>query len=257
MPSEYKHHLGSIHAYLEQLLKTATKGNVTVEYALHVSRMRLACKVCDMQLTTREPEGTELDYAVQEFVKIHAHVGGHKDAPVGHVVGQGGKCWCGEIHADYVKPVTLDFKPAGGFHPLPSNAKAILADIKSGSAMIDEKYKNAQTIQNQMEAYEKELAEKMSDVALANKIKILQMGDKEKAAELQKIAQAVIDKQMASSGNVEQSKSELIALQNILLIKQMQQKKQQLLGQISGQHAPPPPPPKAKLLKIATGRKFR
>lgn len=243
MPSEYKNHIGSIHAYLEQLLKTATKGNVTVEYALHVSRMRLACKVCDMQLTTREPEGTELDYSVQEFIKIHAHVGGHKDvkSPEG------------------IPPtaVTLDFKPVGGFHPLPSNAKAILANIKSGSAMIDEKYKNAQTIQNQMEAYEKELAEKMSDVALANKIKILQMGDKAKAEELQKIAQALLDKQASSPGEVEQSKSELIALQNILLIQKMKAQKQQLLGQISGQHAPPPPPPKAKLLKIATGRKFR
>jgi hypothetical protein len=106
-----------------------------------------------------------------------------------------------------------------------------------------------------MAAYESELAEKMSDAKLANKIKILQMGDKEKAEELQKIAQAMLDKQLQTQARL--SNRNQITLQNILLIKKMQAQKQQLLGQISGQHAPPPPPPKAKLLRISTGRKFR
>jgi hypothetical protein len=40
--------------------------------------MRLTCKVCQEQLIVPEPEGTEVSYGVQEFVKIHAHVGGHE-----------------------------------------------------------------------------------------------------------------------------------------------------------------------------------
>src|SRR5713226_1273145 len=76
----------AFHPYFDQLLKTATKGNVVAVYAIHQSRMRLECSVCESQLTVSEPEGTELDYGVQEFIKIHAHVGGHKDKP---------KCTCG------------------------------------------------------------------------------------------------------------------------------------------------------------------
>lgn len=215
---------GAEQSYIRQLLKTATKGNVTVEYALHVDRMKLMCSVCDSQLTTAEPEGTNLDYGIQEFIKIHAHVGGHKDKPI----------YDPEATAT---PVTLDFKKV------------------TSKGMIDEKYAMAQKIESQMQAYEKELAEKMSDVALANKIKILQMGDGPKAEAMAKLAQKAM-LQKVNSGDVEQSKAELIALQNIVLIQQMKAQKQQLLGQISGQHAQPIPK-KAKLLKIATGRKFR
>jgi hypothetical protein len=67
----------SLHPYLEQLLKTATKGNVEVEYSVYENRMRLRCKVCFLSLTAPEmTTSNELDYGVQEFIKLHAHVGG-------------------------------------------------------------------------------------------------------------------------------------------------------------------------------------
>jgi hypothetical protein len=66
--------------YLDQWLKTSTKGNVVYEYSFNVDRLRFCCLVCDMTLTTLgsavKNDGTT-DYAVQEFIKIHSHVGGH------------------------------------------------------------------------------------------------------------------------------------------------------------------------------------
>ena len=248
---------GPIHAYLEQYVKTATKGKVEVEWALHVSRMRLVCNECCMTLTCSEPTGTTVDYGVQEFVKLHAHTGGHKDTPTGYDVAAGG--W---VNA---KAVTADFKPvAGGFGfvPLPPSANAVLSNIKAGS-MIDESYAKAEQIKGQMAAYDKELAEKMTDESLAKKIAILQNADyskelekgiaelKEKgllSGETQGIAQAAIIAQ----------KEELQALQNVLTMKNLAKKKAQILGELSGVHNDPPPVVKKdKPLKIATGRKFK
>ena len=116
---EFTKHIGSIHAYLEQLLKTATGGNVTVAYALHVARMQLSCRICGMTLTAPEPEGSsDLDYGVQEFIKLHAHAGGHGDKPSQYLVWKGGKS----------VPLTCDFKP-------------------TGVGMIDEKFKNVLRLQ--------------------------------------------------------------------------------------------------------------
>lgn len=87
----------NVNLYLDQLLQTATKGNVTAVYALYVNRMQLSCKVCNSQLTAPEPVAPhELDYGVQEFIKIHAHLGGHK-----------------AMKAVVIAPtaVTFDFKP--------------------------------------------------------------------------------------------------------------------------------------------------
>lgn len=83
--------------YIEQWLKTATKGNVTVEYSLNVARMRLHCNKCDITLTVREPEDECYDYSTQEFVKIHAHTGGHNNPPI-------------KVALQPV-PLTADFKP--------------------------------------------------------------------------------------------------------------------------------------------------
>lgn len=163
-------------------------------------------------------------------------------------------------HTHFSPPKTNPVGRRGPITPLPPNANAILKNIQAGSAagQIDEKYANAQKIHAQMAQYDKELAEKMSDVALANKIKILQMADSEKAAALTKIAQENLIKKaaMAAPEDVENAKAEVQALENILLIKQMMQKKAQLQGALSGMH-PAPVKRKDKPLKIATGRKFR
>lgn len=104
--------------YIDQLLLTATKENVIAEHALYTDRMCLFCKVCKAQLTVPEPDGDSLDYGVQEFIKIHSHVGGHKAKPICTCGGPktGPEGTFGQAHHDwcpayvYVKPVTLDFK---------------------------------------------------------------------------------------------------------------------------------------------------
>ncbi len=278
MDDEFKKHYGSVHAYLEQYIKTATKGNVEVTYALHVSRLRLNCKVCQEQLTAPDLVETEVSYSIQEFVKIHAHTGGHKDAPVGHVVGQGGECWCGEKHADYVKPVTFDFKPVTtgdfnpvtggfGFQSLPLTAKSVLQGIHAASAIsggdvIDLKASMAAKIEGQIKTFDKEFADKMSDANLAAKIAALQQTDY--SGELAKGLADLKAKGLLSPGatNVAQekiadSKAELQALQNILTLKAMEKKKQQLLGALSGEHPVKIAVKKEKPLRISTGRKFR
>jgi hypothetical protein len=125
---EFKHHYTSVHAYLEQFVKIATKGKVRIEYALHVQRMRLECTVCGMTLTAAEPEGTTVDYGVQEFVKLHAHTGGHKDMATDPTQWPVGKA----MTADF-KPVTGGF----GYVPLPPSANVLLKNIQMpGEAVV-------------------------------------------------------------------------------------------------------------------------
>ena len=72
--------LGGIDAYMEQWLKTATKGNVRFTMAFLTNRMHLHCDVCNVGLTCEKPvDANTIDYAVQEYVKLHAHTGGHGD----------------------------------------------------------------------------------------------------------------------------------------------------------------------------------
>jgi len=72
--------LGGIDAYMEQWLKTATKGNVRFTMAFLTNRMHLHCDVCNIGLTYEKPiDANTIDYAVQEYVKLHAHTGGHGD----------------------------------------------------------------------------------------------------------------------------------------------------------------------------------
>ena len=231
---EFTKHIGSIHAYLEQLLKTATGGNVTVAYALHVARMQLSCRICGMTLTAPEPEGSsDLDYGVQKFIKLHAHAGGHGDKPSQDLVWKGGK------YGEYV-PLTCDFKPVGWDslptkHPLPIE----------GAGMIDEKFKNVQVIENRMKQYDIELAMKMDDEALAHKIALLQVSVQSQGVPTQ-VANTV--DLPVQNIDIEKQKMELQALKNVFLVKQLQ-------AVLSGQHAVPPK--RASRLKIATGRKFK
>ena len=65
----------TISAYVDQYVKTATDGNVQVTYAQLVDRMQLACTVCQQTLTCPlPPSDAEMDWAMQEFVKLHRHV---------------------------------------------------------------------------------------------------------------------------------------------------------------------------------------
>lgn len=271
----FKSHYGSVHAYLEQYVKTATKGKVKVEYALHVCRVRLVCTECQMTLTASEPTGTELDYGIQEFVKLHAHTGGrclHR-----WVRSNGGyECEKCKKVSPPVEPkaVTADFKPVnhsivGGLHPvtggfgfvpLSTNANAVLSanatsTNQAESDMIDLKPGMASLIADKMAEYSKQSAA-MTDEALAKKI--LKLQNKDYNVELQKATED-LKTQNVTLEEINASKVELQALQNILALKNIQKKKQQLLGELATVEPAPPAPPvkREKPLKIATGRKFR
>jgi transcription elongation factor Elf1 len=81
--------------YITQWIQTATGGNVICRKAVLQDRLMFTCAICGQSLTTTtsavKTDGTvdyEGDiqgvgtYGLQEFVKIHAHKGGHKDATI-------------------------------------------------------------------------------------------------------------------------------------------------------------------------------
>ena len=65
--------------YIDQFLKTATSGYVVAEYALVEDRVRLCCLKCDQTLTCSYFKSPgELEWSVQEFIKLHVHRPGEK-----------------------------------------------------------------------------------------------------------------------------------------------------------------------------------
>ena len=68
--------------YITQWLDTATNGRVSCVKSSLVNRLHFVCRTCYYSLTTNtdavKNDGT-VDYGLQEFVKIHAHTGGHND----------------------------------------------------------------------------------------------------------------------------------------------------------------------------------
>jgi hypothetical protein len=89
----------SVDAYVEQWLKIATKGNVVSHRALYQDRIQFKCLTCEQTLTVTtdaiQMDGT-VAYCLQQFINIHAHVGGHEPKP-----------WDGS--GDSI-PMTVDFK---------------------------------------------------------------------------------------------------------------------------------------------------
>ena len=76
----------TVSEYMTAWLKAATKGNV-IHFADSAycfdDRLKLYCRVCKQQLDAPRPENSfTIDYGIQQFVKLHAHVGGHEDKPV-------------------------------------------------------------------------------------------------------------------------------------------------------------------------------
>jgi len=238
----------NVREYLEQLIRVATKGNVTFEEALFVNRLKFRCKKCDMTLTAPAPESaTELDYSVQEFIKIHAHLGNHCTHNwVSHTVirpddgylektFQCSKCKKIFDSANLVKPtaVTADFKK-----------------VPVSNGQIDDKVASASQIQQQMKKYSDEL----DPAKIEAKAKLIKL-QAEIAALNNKVKDTVISSEM-SAELILQQKEEQQALQNILSLMELKEKNQKMAGVISGIHRKPEPP-KPKPLKQATGRKFR
>jgi hypothetical protein len=216
-----------IEAYVTKWLETATQGKVIVTFAFLTNRMQFHCKECHEEFTCPKPkEPTEISYGAQEFVKLHAH---HK--PTGDMVQDG----AGHLNPFYgVNPAFM--KPPG-FGPQITNVQV------PGKGKIDDSPENAKIIANKMAEYEVEMKQKLNDVALANKIKILQMQDEAKAKQLaadQKKANYYDKKALEALGM------------------QLFQYKPLGVGPVEN-HADPPPAPakKDKPLRRPEGRKFR
>lgn len=214
--------LGGIDAYMEQWLKTATKGNVRFTMAFLTNRMHLHCDVCNVGMTCSKPvDDQTIDFAVQEYIKLHAHTGdkwkcelcgvwthealtgpsGHGTTckalvtnpdPCSHKKSDGGSALIshqmlnGDIWVRCLR-CGAQMKPVTvDFKDLP--AKHPLP-IQAGS-MIDEKPQNAAIIQQQMQKYD---ASQLTDYQLAKKIAELQLGDKKKAQEMVGQMQSEVD----------------------------------------------------------------
>jgi hypothetical protein len=160
--------------YVTQWLETATKGRVYCVKAMFQNRLQFVCSTCDQSLTTTtdavKSDGT-VDYGLQEFVKIHAHEGGHKDAtiintPTGqlkHVV---------DPNTGEMKLVPIDYELHKGGIPMTAIFKK-----------IDLKPEKEQQIKAKIDAYNQMMEKALDDKALAAKIAKLQSSDKEKAKE--------------------------------------------------------------------------
>lgn len=233
----------NIQTYYEQLVKTATKGKVEVEFSLFTKRMRLYCKECKVSLTSDEPENvTTVDYSVGEFIKLHAHTGGHCAHVWVNPSDDGLNFECSKCKkvfdsGNIVKPqaLTADFKKV-------PESKGFVA--------------SASAIQSQMEKYADEMAKKAAQ--LESNAKLIQT-----QAQIEQINKQSKEQQIsteAAAELIQQQKEEQQALQNILTLLDLKAKNQAMQAAISGMHAlppPSPPPPKAKPLTQPTGRKFR
>lgn len=63
--------------YFERWLKTATGGKISCTFAFAADRMMLVCHTCQASYTAQTPEGTTVDFGVQQFVELHLHKGGY------------------------------------------------------------------------------------------------------------------------------------------------------------------------------------
>lgn len=262
---------GNVQIYFDQWLATATGGKVIAHFAFLQNRVQLKCNVCEMMLTAPRPAtAADIDYSIQEFVKIHSHTGGHCAHSWAEVDKTTGAVRCMKcqmfLHGDAPPPtpVTLDFKKVH------QSTKA--------TGPIDDKPASAAIIQKQMDEYNKTMEVKSLELELkVKKIQlesakqalglaqsgVLSLADKGLISNPQQLAltASLLEQQEKLQAEIlEEEKAKEQALLNVLKIKELQEK----LGQKKMEfhdtgHVPniPPALPKTKPLKIATGRKFR
>ena len=116
--------MSDIKSYMQQWLQTASKGNISVDYAWFQDRMELRCKACNAIFRCSLPSNpTEIDWSVQDWVTKHVPGGVH-DMKVLHTP------------VDPI-PMTADFQKLPGLHPLPTvDASEKKAAILSKSKLI-------------------------------------------------------------------------------------------------------------------------
>jgi hypothetical protein len=145
-------------------VKVATQNNVLVDWAILTDRVQLTCEKCGLQLTAPKPKDETVDYGVQEFVKLHAHVQQIQTTTFPQAHYQAMQNW-GKLQP---------YAPAAmaGINPLP--------DTEANGYEIDKG-----KIQEKLKQYQQEVAAKTDDV-MAAKIAALQAEGAEKTAEATK-----------------------------------------------------------------------
>lgn len=265
----------NVRLYLDTWLKAATGGKVTVEYSLFQNRAQFKCHQCDMTLTTLEPESANvIDYSIQEFVKIHAHTGGHC-AHKWVTWKDGWICLrCKETQISKSKEVTVDFKPVetrcvhdkrtyqavgGGLYHYAADGGGVCDgvakfDSKAFFDATDWQTKPWMADEQALTAAKNKYAEQMAEASktLEEKAKLLQIESQLAAAKAQQqnlnLSEAAVAELLALQ------KAEQTKLMNLLLLKEAKEKTAQLTKAVTGQHADPVT---TKPLRIATGRRFR
>jgi hypothetical protein len=145
--------------HMEQYVKTAGS-HIVVHWDFLDRSMMLKCLECKSCLVAPKPDDpTEVRYDVQEFVKLHGHHQCSLDT-----TGYAPSSWKPQIN------------------------KAALAEV-TGGQMVDKDITKSNQIHAAMKAYQKEIAEKKDDAALAKKIAELQAVTPEQKAEAQKLFQ--------------------------------------------------------------------
>ncbi len=292
----------NVQLYMEGLCKIATGGNVSVNFAwLAKNRMELYCNKCKQTLTAPKPEDTTVDYAVQEFLKLHLH----KVHPE--------YCACEQClkpikqAALAAKAVTADFKPVGSLTEDPdgwaeysaAHESAItkpdavvmtniqapdpdgygltnLPKVKPPALNYD---KDAPYLAEKLKSVQQEYAQKLNDVALANKIKLLQLSSQEQAkiqqakqlAQQAQTAKEAVEQQMQQVTAEDLVKPLFAPLPVTYYSKEAVEKLKYKLAEFNWKKplqiikhepyvappAPTPAPKKEKPLRQVTGRKIR
>ena len=204
--------------YFEQWLKTATDGKISCTFAFAADRMMLVCHTCQASYTAQTPEGTTVDFGVQQFVELHLHKGGYTK-PTGDMV------WDKDMK---LVPLTADFK---GVDCKPEMAKKIF------DATL---------------ASKQEYAAKLNDASFAEKLVALQQADSGKT-KFTELPTATDDELY----EVEKAAAALKAIENALKIKQLKSKMRDIQNGFPPVESTPAPNSGGEILKIATGRKFR
>ena len=238
--------------YTDQWLKVATNGNVVCKAAWYQNRVQFSCLRCDQSLTTTTDavkSDDTVDYSLQEFVKIHAHTGGH----VSGTTIKTATCNLKQVvnpNTGEMELVPVDYKLHAGGIPMTVDFKKIDLMPEKGLA-----------IKKNLKAYN-ETMDKALDETLAAKIAELRAEDKDKALLTVSPGKIInVNKlEYESYVNGGATDAELVkakAIENVLKITELQ--KTQKAEQIE-QHqriTVRQPKPKDKVLTQPTGRKFR
>jgi hypothetical protein len=165
--------------YLTQWLEMATKGGVKAEFALMGHRVRFHCYKCSKVRTWPMPEGTTIDWTMQEWVKEHEHKNGGFTCWLCHKFIEGRSLTEHAVECVPDKlipptPVTCDFKPVLPVHRAKIDLKPEAeAKIKAAAATVEKQLSDDELIAKRVKQLQAESLVKQPK-AVENALKIKQ-----------------------------------------------------------------------------------